>query len=141
MHTCPHCQKPLKIVVYPGKQAKAKNGSFQLATPLRAPIKEHDPFVRLITTLDGQMNIDELEITDSEFKRMAYAVSSNGWLFSKAALAKWGQFTDYRAQQIADILDEAGLRYVTSQNRSALLPRLMSHLRNARDFLLVGLVK
>lgn len=132
MHKCPHCQKPLKLAVYPDKQkAKANNGSFQLATSLHAPIKEYDPFVRLITTLDGQINIDELEIMNSEFKRMAYAISHNSWLFSKAALVKWGAFTDYRAQQIADILDEAGLRYVTPQNRSALLPRLMSHLRNA----------
>ena len=126
---CPHCDGPLKFAVYPGKQnSSPKRNLFQVVTSL---VEQPEPLVRLITTLDGQMNIDELEITDGEFINIAKAMRRNGWLFSTEALNRWGEFSTYRANEIANHLSDKGLRFVTRQNRSTLLPRLVSHLRNA----------
>lgn len=125
MDKCPNCNHPLRIAIYLGKKpSPPKRNLFQAVASFV------EPFVRLHSTENKTRYIDELEITDSELKRMAYATARNDWLFSTEALNRWGGFSTYRAIQIANHLSDAGLRYVNLQNRSVLLPRLVSHLRN-----------
>lgn len=126
MTRCPNCKHPLRIAIHlDKKKITPKHNLFQVVASFV------EPFVRINSTENKTIYIDELEITDSEFKNIARAMACNDWLFSTEALNRWGGFTTYRANEIANHLSDRGLRYVNKQNRSALLPRLMSHLYEA----------
>lgn len=155
-YKCGNCGHPLKVAIHLDKRRASqelKSGTLQSVAPAipksmlgqmihafrgrsfwpnHPRTKRPEPYVEMFYRLDGETKRDVLTgMTDEEFELVAHAMYQNDWRFSVAALTTYGEFTEYRARELAGKFSRAGLSHVTKQNRTVFRPRTLLHLYRA----------